>query len=43
MFRKRILFYFLAGLVIGLMMASCGQKGPLYLPSPEQEKKQEKR
>ncbi|WP_460035436.1 LPS translocon maturation chaperone LptM [Methylothermus subterraneus] len=30
-------------LVLAAGQASCGQKGPLYLPSPESEQTQEKR
>ncbi len=32
----------LAGVIVALILTGCGQKGPLYLPTPEQEKKQEK-
>ncbi len=32
----------LAGVIMALILAGCGQKGPLYLPTPDQEKKQEK-
>ncbi len=40
MFRKLVVLGLTFGLIAQIL--GCGQKGPLYLPSPEQEQKEQR-